>query len=200
MTGDAIAVGVTEGGATRRRYAFVAASTTGWVSSMAMTETVEAGGLARDDPRLEAWRTFLTAHARLNRRLDEELRAEHGLSLAEYDTLLQIAVSVGRSLRMHVLAERVLLSRSGTTRLIDRLVSNGLVERSACSSDARGAEAVLTGEGLDRLQAASRTHLRGIDSYFIGVIDPDDLAVVQRTLGDVAERVAGCSPGTPRDA
>jgi DNA-binding MarR family transcriptional regulator len=164
-----------------------------------MTETVTSGRLAADDPRLTAWRAFLAAHARLIRRLDEELRMEHGLSLAEYETLLQIASSPGRRLRMHELAERVVLSRSGTTRLIDRLESDGLVERISCTSDARGAEAVVTRPGLERLRQASGTHLRGIDSYFLGVIDPGDLAAVERSLGDVASRVAGCQPGTPRD-
>jgi DNA-binding MarR family transcriptional regulator len=163
-----------------------------------MTETAGPRRLRADDPRLDAWRAFLTAHGRLSRRLDEELRAEHGLSLAEYDTLLQIASADGR-LRMHQLSERVLLSRSGITRLVDRLVNDGLVERCACSSDARGAEAVLTPRGLDRLREASRTHLRGIDSYFVGVIAPDDLAVVERSLGGVAARVAACDPGTALD-
>jgi DNA-binding MarR family transcriptional regulator len=164
-----------------------------------MTETAGPRRLRADDPRLDAWRAFLVAHGRLSRRLDDELRAEHGLSLAEYDTLLQIASAKGRRLRMHQLSERVLLSRSGITRLVDRLVHDGLVERSACPSDARGAEAVLTGPGLDRLRAASQTHLRGIDSYFLGVIEPDDLTVVERSLGGVAERVAACDPGTARD-
>ena len=87
---------------------------------------------------LGVWRAFLQAHARITRRLDEELQAAHGLSLAEYDALLQIARSPGRRVRMNVLADRVLLSRSGITRLIDRLESAGSVERVPCSSDARG--------------------------------------------------------------
>ncbi|HEY7522241.1 MAG TPA: MarR family winged helix-turn-helix transcriptional regulator [Candidatus Limnocylindrales bacterium] len=162
-----------------------------------MPEIVASPRLAPNDPRLDAWRTFLTAHARLVRRLDDELRAEHGLSLAEYETLLHLASTRHRRLRMHELAERVLLSRSGTTRLIDRLEANGLVERCACTSDGRGAEAELTATGLARLRAASATHLRGIDSYFLGVIPPDDLGVVERSLGGVASRVAACRPGTP---
>jgi DNA-binding MarR family transcriptional regulator len=145
--------------------------------------------LAPTDPRLDAWRAFLSAHARLVRRLDEELRAEHGLSLAEYDTLFQIASAPGRRLRMHELAERVLLSRSGTTRLIDRLESDGLVVRWACSSDARGAEAALTQAGLHRLRTASATHLRGIEDYFLDNIPPADLDVVERTLGGIARRI-----------
>jgi DNA-binding MarR family transcriptional regulator len=146
--------------------------------------------LAPNDPRLDAWRAFLSAHARLVRRLDEELRAAHGISLAEYDTLFQIASAPGRRLRMHELAERVLLSRSGTTRLIDRLEATGLVVRWACSSDARGAEAALTQAGLDRLRTASATHLRGVEAYFLGNIAPGDLDVIERTLGCIAREAA----------
>src|SRR5262245_23392560 len=94
-----------------------------------------------DPPGIEAWRTFLTAHARITRRLDDELQAAHGLSLAEYDALLQIATAPNRRVRMNVLAERVILSRSGITRLVDRLETQGAVERIACETDARGQEA-----------------------------------------------------------
>ena len=107
--------------------------------------------------------------------LDEELRAEHDISFAEYDALLTIAQAPGRRIRMGQLADEVLLSKSGVTRLIDRLVGDGLVERSACLADARGAEAVLTERGLTRLRAASRTHLRGISEHFLAVVDPADL-------------------------
>src|SRR5262245_30920798 len=119
------------------------------------------------DPRLDTWRTFLHAHAKLTRRLDDELRAAHGLSLAEYDALVQLAQAPGRRLRMSVLADRVLLSRSGITRLVDRLVADGMVERTTCTTDARGAEAALTRGGLERLRAASATHLEGVRRYFL---------------------------------
>ncbi len=113
---------------------------------MALYEPVSRPLTARD-ARLAPWRAFLLAHARVSRRLDEELRAEHDVSFAEYDALLTIANAPGRRIRMGQLAEEVLLSKSGVTRLIDRLVSDGLVERSACLADARGAEAVLTDRG-----------------------------------------------------
>src|SRR5262245_66000952 len=95
----------------------------------------EARRLSAHDPRLAPWRAFLEAHARVSRRLDEELRAEHDLSLAEYDTLLAIAWAPDRRIRMRTLADSILLSKSGVTRLIDRLVADGLVARSACLSD-----------------------------------------------------------------
>ncbi len=144
--------------------------------------------LAADDPRLDAWRAFLEAHARVSRRLDDELRNEHGISLAEYDALLQLAEAPGRRLRMNRLADRVILSRSGITRLIDRLEADGLVARAQCSTDARGAEAVLTEAGRDRLRRAARTHLRGIDQHFLAVVSVEDLAAIRRALGTVARR------------
>jgi DNA-binding MarR family transcriptional regulator len=147
-----------------------------------------AATLTADDPRLGAWRAFLEAHARVTRRLDDELRAEHGLSLAEYDALLQLARSPGRKLRMNRLADRIILSRSGITRLIDRLAGAGLVERAHCASDARGAEAVLTRQGLERLRAASTTHLRGVETHFLAIVSAADLEAVARALGEVATR------------
>jgi DNA-binding MarR family transcriptional regulator len=158
-----------------------------------------------DVPGIGAWRTFLHAHARVTRRLDEELQAAHGLSLAEYDALLQIAHAPGRRVRMNVLAERVILSRSGITRLVDRLEAAGSVERSACATDARGQEAVLTPDGLERLRRAARTHLDGVRRYFLDRLDEVELAGLEASLGRVADPLAttgrsghqGCAP---RDA
>lgn len=149
------------------------------------------------DARLAPWRAFLLAHARVSRRLDEELRAEHDVSFAEYDALLTIAQAPGRRIRMGLLAEEVLLSKSGVTRLIDRLVTDGLVERSACKADARGAEAVLTDRGLARLRAASRTHLRGISEHFLAVVATDDLEPLERAMTSVARQAGpgGSDPG-----
>ena len=152
--------------------------------------------LTARDPRLSPWRAFLLAHARVSRRLDEELRAEHDVSFAEYDALLTIAQAPERRIRMGLLAEEVLLSKSGVTRLIDRLVSDGLVERSACLADARGAEAVLTDRGLERLRSASQTHLRGISEHFLGIVDTGDLENLERAMTAVA-RQAGPGKGDP---
>jgi len=155
---------------------------------MTVTEGADVRTLSPQDARIEPWRAFLQAHARVTRRLDEELRAEHDLSLAEYDALLTIAGAPDRRIRMRQLADRVILSKSGVTRLIDRLVLDGLVQRDACLSDARGAEAVLTTAGLDRLRRASRTHLRGIDEHFLAAVDDADLSVIQRSMRAVADR------------
>ena len=156
-----------------------------------MTTPRIARTISPRDPRIGVWRDFLIAHSRLQRLLDEDLRTEHDLSLAEYDALLQLAEAPGRRLRMHQLADRVLLSRSGVTRLIDRLVADGFVERNSCLTDARGAEAVLTPAGLDRLRNSAATHLRGIADHFLDAIEPADLAAVGRAMRDVR---AGLAP------
>jgi DNA-binding MarR family transcriptional regulator len=142
--------------------------------------------LTARDPRLASWRTVLTAQARLIDRLDEELRAEADLSLAQYSALLHLAEAPGHRMRMSQLASGALLSRSGTTRLVDRLETEGLVARDQCPSDGRGAEAVLTEAGLTRLRVASRTHLRGIKGYFLDQVPLDDLAVVERSMAAIA--------------
>jgi DNA-binding MarR family transcriptional regulator len=150
-------------------------------------------GTELEEPALRVWRAFLQASVLLPRRLDEELQAAHGLSLAEYDALLHIANAPERRVRMSVLADRVLLSRSGITRLVDRLVADGMVERWACPTDARGAEAALTGSGLDRLREAARTHVAGIERHFLTPLDSADREAIERGLGRVADALDPCS-------
>jgi DNA-binding MarR family transcriptional regulator len=132
--------------------------------------------------QLVAWRTLLIAHAQLTRRLEAELAAEHDLPLASYDVLVQLAEADGRSLRMIELADRVLLSRSGLSRLVDRLVREGLVERAPCLEDARGTLAVLTEAGLYRLRDASITHLRGVHDHVTSRLEDSELAELARLL------------------
>jgi DNA-binding MarR family transcriptional regulator len=147
------------------------------------------------DPRLAPWRAFVRAQAHVSRRLDEDLRAEHGLSLQEYVALLILAEAPERRLRMGRLADSLALSKSGATRLIDRLVDDGFVARLSCASDLRGAEAALTEAGVQRLRTAAPTHLRGIADYFLSAIEADDLAVVERTMRCVADTACGSKTG-----
>src|SRR6266508_5148695 len=107
------------------------------------------------DPRLRAWRTFLYAHAQVRRQLERELQAEQAMGLGEYEVLLTLAYSEARRLRMSELADRLALSRSGATRLVDRLEGDRLVERMSCESDRRGQWAPLTESGLEPLRMAS---------------------------------------------
>jgi DNA-binding MarR family transcriptional regulator len=134
---------------------------------------------------LRAWRGFLRAHAALIRELDAELEAEHGLSLTSFDVLIQLEQAPDRRLRMRDLADAVLLSRSGLTRLVDRLVREGMIERETCNTDARGFFAVLTDRGQAALHAARPTHLAGVRRLFTGRLEPRDLT----TLGGLLERI-----------
>jgi DNA-binding MarR family transcriptional regulator len=111
----------------------------------------------------------------------------HDLSLADYDVLVQLGLAPDRMLRMSDLAEAVLLTRSGLTRLVDRLEARGLVERRKCPSDARGLLAVLTDEGLRAWEEARPTHLEGVRRLFLDKLEPEEL----ERLGAVWERVEG---------
>jgi DNA-binding MarR family transcriptional regulator len=136
---------------------------------------------------LGAWRSFLRAHAQITRKLEADLVAEHDLPLPSYDVLLQLAETPGRRLRMTELADRVLLSRSGLTRLVDRLEREGLVERTACPNDARGTNAVLTDAGLERLRTAAPTHLQGVSEHVtsrLTAVEVDQLKALMLKLTD----------------
>jgi DNA-binding MarR family transcriptional regulator len=135
---------------------------------------------------LAAWRGFLRTHAALVKALDAELEAAHGLPLVSYEVLTFLQGAPDRRLRMAELAERVLLSRSGMTRLVDRLERERLLRRDTCCSDARGCYAVLTDEGEAVLAQARPTHLAGIRARFVGHLDDAEL----RCLASLWERVA----------
>jgi DNA-binding MarR family transcriptional regulator len=124
---------------------------------------------------LVVWRMLQRAQVRITRVLEADLLVEHDLALASYEVLLQLSEAPERRLRMNDLADRVLLSRSGLTRLIDRLQRDGLVEREACASDARGLFAVLTDDGAARLAEAGPTYLRGVRAQFLDMLDADEL-------------------------
>lgn len=153
---------------------------------MPTTTTVLAaatGGL--DDRELRAWRGLLRVHASLSKALDHQLDREHGLPLMSYEVLLYLADADGEKMRMCDLASSVLLSRSGLTRLVDRLERDGLLVRESCASDARGAFAKLTPAGHEKLAAARVTHLAGVRSLFLEHLSPEE----QEVLGGVWERV-----------
>lgn len=138
------------------------------------------------DAELAAWRGFLRAHAELSRELDAELTAAHELPLSSYDVLVTLRSADGRRLRMADLADRALLSRSGMTRLVDRLAKQGLLRREHCPDDARGCFAVLTEAGESLLEPARRTHLDGVRARFLAHCEPADL----ERLATLWERVA----------
>ncbi len=134
---------------------------------------------------LAAWRGLLQVHARTTHALDAEMRREHGLSLSAYEVLMFLGDAPGQRLRMAEIADRVLISRSGCTRVVDRLVELGLVIRCAAEDDGRGAFAQLTAAGAERLRAARRTHHEGVRRCFLDRLDASD----QLALGDAWARI-----------
>src|SRR6195256_6988989 len=121
---------------------------------------------------LRAWTAFLNAQASLLRRLEAELIESQDMTLAEFDVLIQLGMAPDRRLRMTELSDRVRLSHSGVTRLVDRMVHAGLVKRTRCDSDRRGTFATLTAAGRARLRRAQPVHLRGIREHFCKGLSP----------------------------
>jgi DNA-binding MarR family transcriptional regulator len=143
--------------------------------------TVNQPILMPDDPGMLAWRTFLTAHATVIRRLDAELEERESLALSDFDVLAQLHFA-GGTLRMRDLADSVLLSRSGMTRRVDRLEAAGFVTREACETDRRGSMASLTVQGRDRLLRALPVHIQGISDHFLALLGEDELDSLKTTL------------------
>jgi DNA-binding MarR family transcriptional regulator len=139
-----------------------------------------------DSTELEAWQAFLRASIRLMDRLDAELDS-HGLSLADYEILVHLSGEAAGELRMTELAARTLVSRSGLTRRLDRLVDSGLVERRNCPTDRRGVFAVLTDDGRRRLKQAAPTHVEGVRRHFISQLAGQDLPALTASLNAVVE-------------
>ena len=133
---------------------------------------------------LDAWDAFLRAHATLMRRLDLDLAQATGLTLGDFDVLAQLA-RAGGELRMTDLAARVLLSRSGMTRRVTRLVEEGLVRRANADGDARGVVVALTDAGVARLTQTAPVHLRGVSELFVAQLDDQELAVLKNALKKV---------------
>src|SRR5438309_11493739 len=138
-----------------------------------------------------AWGSLLRAHATLMRRLGTDLEQETGLALADFDVLAQLANAHGE-LRITELAERALISRSGMTRRVARLVDEGLVRRDRASSDARGVVVALTKAGIARLAETVPVHAHGISKLFVGQLDDQELGLLERALNKV---IVDCSFG-----
>lgn len=134
---------------------------------------------------LGAWRGMLRAHAALTKALGADLEREHGIPLTSYEVLMNLHDAPGRRMRMSDLACAVILSRSGLTRLVDRLAREGLLVREACGDDARGAYAVLTDLGVERVAEARRTHLSGVRARFLERLSVEE----QELLGELWTRV-----------
>jgi DNA-binding MarR family transcriptional regulator len=147
-----------------------------------------------DEEELAAWRGMLRAHAQLVKTLDAELAREHDMPLSSYEVLLYLNDSATGRMRMSELADSVLLSRSGLTRLVDRLERDGLLKRERCDSDARGFFAEITPEGRRAFAAARKTHLDGVRRLFLSRFSREEL----RTFGDLWERLEGSTTSAPQ--
>lgn len=141
------------------------------------------------DVELAAWKGFLRVHAAMRRELDAKLEAEHGLSLSSYEVLGALRCAPDQRLRMADLAEHAGLSRSGMTRLVDRLERGGHLTRCSCTDDARGCYAVLSAAGRELIDRAQPTLVGTVRERFLQFCDPDDLV----RLGQLFEAMAsGC--------
>jgi DNA-binding MarR family transcriptional regulator len=132
----------------------------------------------------QAWRALLQAQATLMRQLDADLWEDTGLRLADFDVLAQLAEAGGK-LRMSELAARTLISRSGLTRRVARLVDAGLVRRANTTEDGRGVVVTLTDAGVARMTETVPAHLRGVSKLFVERLDDQELAVVESALRKV---------------
>ena len=143
-----------------------------------------------------AFAALLRAHAAATRSLSAQLSTDHGLTLSDYEVLLRLAHAPDRRMRRVDLAEQVLLTASGITRLLDGLEQSGFVERAACSADRRVVYAVLTEQGLEKLRAASRTHVAQIETHFRARLDESELEELTALLGrlDESDEELACEP------
>ena len=144
------------------------------VRTMATTETKY---------RLESWVSFIRAHAAITRQLNADLLNEHGLTLSDYEVLLRLSRAQDQMMRRVDLAQSVILSASGITRLLDGLERAGFVEKASCKTDARVSYAKLTHAGRRKLAEAGRTHLAGIDELFTGRFSDGELDTLAELLG-----------------
>ncbi len=144
-----------------------------------------SAGDSAGDRRATAWRAFLRAHATVIGELEQEMEEGEGLPLTWYDILVNLECAPNCRLRMQALADSILLSRSGLTRLLDRMATAGLVRREPCSEDRRGTYAALTDQGRQALEKAAPGHLAGVDRHFLSKLGDDDIEALILAFGKV---------------
>src|SRR5918997_5853184 len=137
------------------------------------------------DTQQAFWRTFIESSWALHTRLEDDLRATTGLSMADYHLMVVLSEAPGHRLRMGELAGRLVFSPSRLTYHISSMVKRGLVRKQACPDDGRGQEAVLTDTGMTALEAAAPMHLKTVRDSFIDHVDDDELAVIGRVFAKI---------------
>jgi DNA-binding MarR family transcriptional regulator len=159
-----------------------------------MIGTQQPAKLERDNsPQMQAFVRLLRAHQAITRRLSAELLGTHGLTLNDYEVMLHLSFEEERKLRRVDLAERVLLTASGITRLLDGLERAGYVTKSDCSADARVTYAVLTEAGLEKLRDAATAHVAGVNELIGERLTSEQVG----QLGDLLARIPGVDPDAP---
>jgi DNA-binding MarR family transcriptional regulator len=152
-----------------------------------------------NDQEMAAWRAFLRAQATVLGALERELESERGLPIAFYDVLAVLSEADDGRLRMSELAKRVVLSRSGVTRLVDRMERQGLVQREQCPADRRGYETVITAAGRKVLEDAWPVHARGVAQHFAQHLSGEEARVLAEALGRMAPTGGDECPWSPAD-
>jgi DNA-binding MarR family transcriptional regulator len=150
-----------------------------------------AGTKWLDDEEMRAWHAFLAAAALIDRRLDQQLKDEVGISHLQYEILVRLSDSCPQEMRMSELADALLNSKSGLTYQVSQLDKAGLVRRRSCTSDDRAVYAVLTDAGRALLEKAAPGHVALVRELLIDVLTPDQLGAIADGLGGAARRILG---------
>src|SRR5213083_545262 len=140
-------------------------------------------GNCTGETEIRTWIRFLATHSAITRELEARLMGAHGLTLSDYDVLVQLARAPEHRLRNIELAKAVVLTRSGVTRLVDGLEKDGLVRRASCTEDKRGTFVGITPEGLARLRSAASTHLDAVRELFVERLGQEGRAEMDALLG-----------------
>jgi DNA-binding MarR family transcriptional regulator len=138
---------------------------------------------------LKAWRLFITSHAKLIQQIDADLQAAGQISLSWYDVLIELYEAPEKRLRMTELAERVVLSRSGLTRLVDRLEERDFLRRETDPQDRRGFYVLITEAGISAMRMAWPVYAKGIQGYFADALSAEEAAVLAQVFGKILGRV-----------
>jgi len=141
------------------------------------------------------WRAYLVGTTLLMDTLDRELRAAHGISMAEYEVLVRLSETPDRTLRMAEIADSMQHSRSRVTHTVSRMERAGLIRRTASASDKRGVDAAMTERGWELLQAAAHTHVDGVRAHFVDLASPADFAAMGRVMNAVSDQLVPENPG-----
>lgn len=156
------------------------------------SNATETHWLNREQQR--AWRAYLVGSTLLMDRLDRDLREQHDISMPEYEILVRLSESPEHRLRMAELADSVSHSRSRVTHTVARMEKDGLVLRSACASDGRGVEAVLTEKGMTLLEEAAPTHVEGVRRFLVDLAGEEDFAALGRVFDAVTDNLIAANP------